>query len=368
MPEYYVGTLSGTSADGIDAVLVDFAEKKLKLIAAKTYPMPDAVRSEIRALSTPTDNEIERLGRLDITLGRLIAEAVNELLAESGVPASEVIAIGSHGQTLRHRPDADPPFTLQIGDPNSIAVRTGITTIADFRRMDMALGGQGAPLAPIFHDAHFRQEGLDIAILNLGGIANLTLLPGDLTGVVTGFDTGPGNCLMDDWILHIKGLQYDNNGTWAASGSPCPDLVAAWLSDDFFQLPPPKSSGREKFNTRWILETPGISEYAPEDVQASLVELTVSSISNDLEQLFDCCSVLLICGGGAHNPVLMDYLVRRLDGLNINSTAGYGVPPDWVEGCAFAYLARANLTDQKPSLQKITGATHIVPIGIRYRA
>jgi anhydro-N-acetylmuramic acid kinase len=339
MPEYYAGTLSGTSADGIDVVLVDFADVKPRLVAVRTYPMPDAVRSEVRALATPTDNEIERLGRLDVTLGRLIAESVNALLAEAGIAPGEVVAIGSHGQTLRHRPDADPPFTLQAGDPNTIAARTGITTVADFRRMDMALGGQGAPLAPAFHATILRELGNDRAVVNIGGIANLTQLPGNPAVPIYGYDIGPGNCLIDDWATLHLGTPFDQDGAWASSGTCLYPLLTQALNDRYFALSPPKSSGREYFNLKWLDQLTAGIDAKPADIQATLLELTATTIADAVKLALVNSGECLICGGGIHNKALMSRLRDLIPGP-VESTAIYGLDPDWVEATMLAWLAR----------------------------
>jgi anhydro-N-acetylmuramic acid kinase len=367
MAEYYVGTLSGTSADGIDVVLADFADEKPRLVAANTYPIPDTVRTEIRALSTPTDNEIERLGRLDVTLGRLIAAAVNELLAEAGVANSEVIAIGSHGQTLRHRPDADPPFTLQVGDPNTIAARTSITTVADFRRMDMALGGQGAPLAPVFHAALFQREGANLAILNIGGIANLTLLPGDRSGQVTGFDCGPGNCLMDEWTQKHLGLPYDRAGEWAAGGNVNWVLLQKLMKEPYFERPYPKSTGREIFNLTWLHKQLEPRNDSTRDIQATLAELTAFSVAHALRNCMPSCNAVYVCGGGSDNDFLMARLSANLEKMRIEKTTHLGMDPMWVEGSMFAWLARAHAEGTQIQISNITGAEHNYITGARYQ-
>ena len=366
MADYYVGTLSGTSADGIDAVLVDFAGETPRLIAARTAPMPDAVHREIRALAEPADDEIERLGRLDVMLGRLIAGAVNDLLTEAGVANREVVAIGSHGQTLRHRPDAEPPFTLQVGDPNTIAALTGITTVADFRRMDMALGGQGAPLAPLFHAAVFRRPGTDVAVLNIGGIANLTFLPGDPGREISGFDTGPGNCLMDEWILKNLGEHHDEEGAWAAGGKVIGEIVTGWLAEPYFRARAPKSTGREQFNLAWMRARADIDKHAARDVQASLVELTVSSIGEAIAQECPACEEVLVCGGGAYNAYLIERLAERLGDRRVASTSSRGIPPEWVEGCAFAYFASARMRGERLHPAAVTGATRDCQLGAVY--
>jgi anhydro-N-acetylmuramic acid kinase len=363
MAEYFIGTLSGTSADGIDIVLVDFAGGRPEIVSARSAPIPSPIRHEIRELSLPTHNEIERLGRLDVRLGRLIAWSINDLLNESGVSSSQVIAIGSHGQTLRHRPEADPPFTVQVGDPNTVAALTGITTVADFRRRDMALGGQGAPLAPFFHHAFFRQPGTDRAILNIGGIANLTSLPSDPSVAICGFDTGPGNCLMDEWIQETFGSEYDEHGSWAARGTAVRSLVSSLMEDAYFDLPTPKSTGREHFNLAWLRGRADIAELAPEDVQASLLQLTVSTIAHAIEIHIPECREVLVCGGGAYNRHLMQGLSRCIKNRQLQSTATYGIPPEWVEGCAFAYLARARLQGDILLLSEVTGAKYDGSIG-----
>jgi anhydro-N-acetylmuramic acid kinase len=318
--------------------------------------MPDAVRSEIRALSTPTDNEIERLGRLDVTLGQLIGKSVNALLSESGVANSEVIAIGSHGQTLRHRPDANPPFTLQAGDPNTITARTGITTVADFRRMDMALGGHGAPLAPIFHAAVFREFGTDIAVLNLGGIANLSILPGNPSEKVLGFDTGPGNCLMDEWSQESLSVDFDRNGEWASKGKPDVELLETLLMDKYFNQPTPKSTGREKFNLNWIRAHNDLNAYTPENLQATLAELTIRTILDALALVMPKCQKILVCGGGVENGYLMQRLSMHIKSAKVLATEHAGIHQDWIEAIMFAFLASCRMKHQDVNIMDITGS------------
>jgi anhydro-N-acetylmuramic acid kinase len=366
MPEYYVGTLSGTSADGIDVVLVDFAEAKPRLVAARTYPMPDAVRSEVRALSIPTDNEIERLGRLDVTLGRLIGDSVNTLLAEAGVAHGKVLAVGSHGQTLRHRPDADPPFTLQVGDPNTIAARTGIPTVADFRRMDMALGGQGAPLAPLFHAMAFRAPSVDRAVVNLGGIANVTLLPREETRPVTGFDTGPANCLLDEWSAQHLDAMYDEDGRWAASGEVIQPLLETLLGDPYFERPAPKSTGREVFDRHWLEERVRTTGARPEDVQATLLELSCRTIARALKASLPDCMEVIACGGGVRNARFMERLAEHVAPAKLGDTGSLGIDPEWVEGCAFAWLGKMRLKGTPAPASSVTGADGDAPLGAIY--
>jgi anhydro-N-acetylmuramic acid kinase len=285
MPDLFIGTLSGTSVDGIDAALVRFAPGPA-LVASHSLKFPEDLRRELLALGVPGANEIDRLGRADVRLGRLFAQAVNGLLQHAGIAPREIAAIGSHGQTIRHRPGGEAPFTLQIGDPSIIATDTGIPVVADFRRKDMALGGQGAPLVPAFHEAVFRQPGADRVIVNIGGIANLTVLPGDAARPLLGFDTGPGNTLLDGWCRRCLNEPMDRDGAFAASGRPHPVLLAALLGDAYFKQTPPKSTGPEYFSTDWLqrhLDTLG--PLAPADVQATLLELTARSIAEAIRHL-----------------------------------------------------------------------------------
>lgn len=353
----YLGLISGTSADGIDAALVRFSPRT-ELLAATTVAYPPALRDEVLALSQqPAGFSLDRFGELDALIGEAFAQAALALLAKAGFPASDVVAIGSHGQTLRHRPDGPQPFTLQVGDPHRIAERTGIVTVADFRRRDVAAGGQGAPLVPAFHAALFADAGEDRAVLNLGGIANLTLLPQQ--GEVRGFDTGPGNGLLDAWALRHRGLGYDTEGRFAAEGSPCDALVEACLRDAYFALPPPKSSGRDHFHLGWLdaqLQALGHS-LSPADVQASLVELSARSIANDLRRWQPRTRRVLACGGGVHNPVLMQALARAIAPASLQTTAAFGLDPDFVEAAAFAWLARETLAGRPGNLPSVTGAT-----------
>ncbi len=356
MSAYFVGTLSGTSADGIDVVLVELVDQKPALVAARTYPMPEAVRREVRALSTPTDNEIERLGRLDVTLGRLIAEAVNALLSETGIANDRVTAIGTHGQTLRHRPDADPPFTLQVGDPNTIATRTGILTVSDFRRKDMALGGQGAPLAPSLHGTLFRERDTDRAVVNIGGIANVTLLPREPARPATGFDSGPGNCLLDEWVQRHTGRPHDQDGAWAASGTVIEEVLRRLAEEPYFHASPPKSSGREVFNLDWAQRCAMLSGHAPQDVQATFAELTALTVAEAIHRSLPECNEVYLCGGGARNVDLTSRLQRRLGNTRLDDTRALGIDPDWVEGCLFAWLASLAVNERPLDTTGVTGA------------
>ncbi|GBE10022.1 anhydro-N-acetylmuramic acid kinase [bacterium BMS3Bbin12] len=371
MPEYYIGLMSGTSMDAIDAALVDL-EHAPALLATHRRVLPEDLRRDLRALAEGgIAQELECYGRLDATLGELFAEAARAVLREAGLGPDRVRAIGSHGQTVRHRPDGPHPFSLQIGDPNLIAERSGVTTVADFRRRDLAAGGQGAPLVPAFHDLVFRSPGEDRVVLNLGGIANVTCLPRTPDAPVTGFDTGPGNMLMDAWCMRHLGQPYDRDGAWAARGRVLETLLAAWLEEPFFARPPPKSTGREHFHLAWLEQTLtaiGSTPAAPEDVQATLCELTAASIARAVRQYAPATRRLLVCGGGAANRTLLERLRHRLPGCTVESTAAHGLDPQWVEAAAFAWLAQRTLAGAPGNLPAVTGARHPVILGAIYPA
>lgn len=361
--DLYVGLMSGTSADAVDLVLVDFSSELPRLIHSLSLPLDADVRAQIHALSTPGSNEIDRMGELDRQLGQLFAEATIQLLKDAGISKDQITAIGSHGQTIRHRPPGPTksPFTLQIGDPNVIAQFTGITTIADFRRRDMAAGGQGAPLVPAFHQAVFKDRMQNRAIVNIGGMANITWLPA--TGATMGFDTGPGNVLMDAWILEHKGLSYDRDGVWAASGQLDPVLLATLLQHPFFNQDPPKSTGREMFNLAWLTSLLDGFVARPQDVQATLLALTAKSIANDIRRLSTEPVQIFICGGGAYNGRLMQELQVLMPGSTVASSAQLGIAPNWVEAMAFAWLARQTLNRHCGNLCAVTGAKEEVILG-----
>lgn len=364
----FIGLLSGTSMDGIDAVLVDFSNHPARLIATHQEPIPNALQQQLRLLSQPGSNEIDRLGEADIQLGHLFAEAVDKLLCSAKITAEEVTAIGSHGQTIRHRPDNDFPFTLQIGDPNTLAHLTGIITVADFRRRDMAAGGQGAPLVPALHAALFRKTDRSRIILNIGGIANITLLPADSDLPVTGYDTGPGNTLMDYWSRQHLSKAFDTSGGWAATGRVDQNLLMQMLSDPYFTLTPPKSTGPEYFSPEWLLRHLSSQQRATQDVQATLLELTACSISQAIGQQGIEVNEVLVCGGGAHNQQLMSRLATHLKPITLHDTTEAGIEPDWVEALAFAWLARCTLNGLSGNLPEVTGADGAVILGGIYSA
>jgi len=361
--EHYIGLMSGTSLDGIDAALVSFTDDLPSLQHAINFPLDESVREEIRKLCAPGDNEIERLGQLDIHLGQNFAAAVQQLLTETNINATQVRAIGSHGQTIRHCPEQH--FTLQIGDPNTISELTGITTVADFRRRDIAAGGQGAPLVPAFHAALFGTlTDKPRVILNIGGMANVTLLPRG-NAPVTGFDTGPGNVLLDAWIQHQQQQSFDREGQWAASGTVHPPLLKALLEDRFFQLAPPKSTGRERFNFDWLQQQLDTLEddIPPADVQATLSELTASSIAEAVQKYAADTVELVVCGGGARNSDLMQRIATKLASARIKTSDDFGLAAEWVEAVAFAWLARQTLAGLPGNAPRATGARHPVVLG-----
>ncbi len=363
--DLYLGLISGTSADGIDAVLARF-EPRLHVVAAHTTPYPRAVRERVLALATSAAAiALDDYGCLDVQIGEAFAAAANGLLRQAGVDASTVAAIGSHGQTVRHRPDGAHPFTLQIGDPSVIAEHTGIATVADFRRADVAAGGQGAPLLPALHAAVFAHASISRAVLNLGGIGNLTILaPGE---DVLGFDTGPANCLLDAWAARHLGTSRDEGGTWARSGTAIPDLLADWLTEPYFAAPPPKSSGREVFNLDW-LDARLPANLAPVDVQATLLHLSARSIADALRAHGRGTREVYGCGGGVHNNALMDALRDELPDVHVDTTTALGLDPDYVEAVGFAWLARARIAGQPGNLPSVTGARGPRLLGAIYPA
>ena len=368
---YYIGLFSGTSADGIDAALVRFdggdnTPLHAELIAARTLPWQPDVRARLVWLGQGGAlDSLDELGELDAQVGEAFAEAALAILETAGIERSQVAAIGSHGQTVRHRPYVAHPFSLQIGDAARIVERTGITTIADFRRRDIAAGGHGAPLLPALHHALLHDPGEQRAVLNLGGIANLTLLPSD--GAVRGFDTGPANALMDLWCHEHTGRPYDEAGAWGATGQVDAALLERLLGDPWFAQPPPKSSGREHFQRKWL--APHLRSGAvPVDVQATLRELTARTIAEALHASQPDTQRVLVCGGGVHNPVLMETLRQVLPGVALASTAEFGLDPDHVEAMGFAWLARQTLAGKPGNLPTVTGAAGPRILGAIYPA
>lgn len=363
----FVGLMSGTSMDCIDATVVAFDSEQVKLINAVNFAIPASLRAELLELCAPGANEIERMGAADRQLGRIFAQATLQLLRDSDIETDRICAIGSHGQTIRHRPNqADNNFSLQIGDPNTIAELTGITTVADFRRRDIAANGQGAPLAPAFHHAVFASADTGRAIVNIGGIANVTLL--GRGEAPTGFDTGPGNVLMDAWIRQQRNRSFDGNGEWAASGRTIQALLNRLMNHPYLNKPAPKSTGREEFNLAWLHEQLRDTGYTAEDVQATLLDFTASTIAGEILRHSGDIQEIYICGGGACNSQLMRRLQTLLRPRRVATTAALGIPPEWVEGAAFAWLAKRTLEGLPGNLPSVTGADKAVILGAIYRA
>jgi anhydro-N-acetylmuramic acid kinase len=369
--ELYLGLISGTSADGIDAALVRFEDSPTglgcELVHGRTFAWDPALRAQWVALGQGADNvSLDGLGSLDGLAARAFADAASALLEEAGVPRGRVRALGSHGQTIRHRPHADPPFTWQLGDGNVIAERSGIDTVADFRRRDVAAGGHGAPLMPAFHAALLGSLQEDRAVLNLGGIGNFTLLP--RVGDVRGFDTGPANALMDAWCARHTGRAYDAGGAFAASGHVDAALLARLLAEPWFALAPPKSTGREQFHLDWLQARMGEVTISPADVQATLLELTARTVADALQITQPATRRVLVCGGGVHNAVLMARLAAHLPQAVVESTAAHGLDPDYVEAMGFAWLARETLAGRSGNLPAVTGAVGRRVLGVVYPA
>lgn len=364
MSDLYIGLMSGTSMDGIDATLVRFGEHSLELLGTHSHEYPHALRDALfAAIREPGLRNADDVPQLHREVGECFRDAALAVLQKARIDHAMVAAIGSHGQTICHEPDADEPFSLQIGDGALIAGGTGITTVNDFRRADIELGGQGAPLAPAFHEWLFRHAGVSRVVLNVGGIANVTVLPaGDAD--TTGFDTGPGNTLMDAWARQHLGEPFDRDGEWAAKGSIDFDLLERMLADEYFSMAPPKSTGFEYFNLDWLNEY-DVSGLDAADVQATLSMLTARSIADAVPA---GTSEVLVCGGGVHNCRLMHLLACELPDVEISSTADAGLHPDWVEAAAFAWLAMRNLHNLPGNLTPVTGASRPAVLGLAWPA
>jgi anhydro-N-acetylmuramic acid kinase len=361
----YLGLISGTSMDAIDAALVDFDVAPLRVIATSATAFDPALKRRMTALiDRAASVALDEVGQLDVELGRAFAQAALSLMHRAGVGSSRVTAIGSHGQTLRHRPDLATPFTWQIGDPNTLAEMTGISVVADFRRRDVAAGGQGAPLLPVFHDQVFRSDSEDRVIVNLGGIANITILSRDRS--VTGFDTGPANRLLDAWISLHEGKEFDAGGVWAAGGRIDDDLLSKLLDEPYLRLAPPKSTGRELFNLPWLQNKLGLFSRQPRDVQATLQQFTARSLADALRQYAPGAAVYL-CGGGAHNLSLLNAIAALIAPNRVTSTDALGLDPDYVEAIAFAWFAKRTLEGLTSSAGSVTGATGARILGGVYR-
>jgi anhydro-N-acetylmuramic acid kinase len=362
---FYLGLMSGTSMDAIDAALVDFDASPLRVIAACATPFEPELKRRIAAILDHADGvALDELGQIDVELAKSFAQASLSLLRSADLGPGCVSAIGSHGQTLRHRPDLPTPFTWQIGDPNTLTEMTGITVAADFRRRDVAAGGQGAPLLPVFHDHVFRSDSEDRVICNIGGIANITILRRDMP--VTGFDTGPGNRLLDAWISLHQRREFDADGAWAGSGTCDDTLLEQLLDEPYFALAPPKSTGRELFNMPWLNSKLGLFARRPEDVQATLQQFTAATVAAAVRR-YAPGAALYICGGGAHNSALLEAIDQGVASNPVATTAALGLDPDFVEAIAFAWFAKRTLEGLTSSAGSVTGARGARILGGVYR-
>jgi len=359
----FIGMISGTSRDGVDTALVSLEDDQPRLLDSLCLPYPpdlaDSLKDMIEAGQRPAANELQKT---DDRLGDFFSQAVQALLERAGIESSAVTAIGSHGQTIWHDPGGTNPESIQLGNPQRIAGNTGILTIGDFRRADIEAGGQGAPLAPLLHRALFKPESGTRVILNLGGIANISIL--NSGGSVSGFDTGPANCLLDGWIREQRGEPYDRDGAWSASGAVNKILLGKLLMDPWFRKPPPKSTGVEHFNLQWLKQQVLVNSIDPRDVQATLAQLTASTVASAIAP--SSPSDILVCGGGVHNTDLLCRLQDLLPGIPVLSTAKKGLHADWVEAVLFAWLARERLAGNAQDTRKITGAKQPVLLGQIY--
>ncbi len=365
--QLFIGIMSGTSLDGVDVALCAFegANKKTncQLIATHFLPYPDTLKLELLALHEPAHNELEAACILGCRLAHLYADAVNALLKSAHKKASDITAIGCHGQTVRHRPELG--FTLQIGNNALLAELTGISVVGDFRSRDIAAGGQGAPLVPAFHQALFGSKQVNRALINIGGIANITYL--GKNGSVLGFDSGPGNMLLDSWTKLKIGKAYDADGAWAATGVVHESLLFDMLAEPYFALPPPKSTGRDLFNDHWLKQHQLYPHLQPQDVARTLVALTAHSIHNALSKCGDIDEVYL-CGGGAHNALLKNSLQALLGKVAVHNTSKLGIDVDWLEAVAFAWLAKQTIDNKPSNLPTVTGAKGLRVLGSVYPA
>ena len=351
----FVGVMSGTSVDGLDVALLDVDTGTPRIVAGDTVPLPDRLATALTSLATPGSNEIVRMGDADAALGEFIGRTVVACLDRWGVSPRDVRAIGCHGQTIRHHPEAPTPFTVQIGDPNRIAEVTGIDVVADLRRRDLAAGGEGAPLAPLFHEALFRDSVQHRIVVNIGGIANATMLPAASTSIL-GFDTGPGNALLDAWTRHCLSTPFDHDGAWAASGESQPRLLEVLQADAFVARQPPKSTGKETYNFDYVVAACRRDDLEPADVQATLAEFTAWSIATAVRRWGPSEGDLLVCGGGRRNTHLMARLTANLDGYRVVACDELGVDGDALEAAAFAWFAHHRLEGLAGNAPAVTGA------------
>jgi len=365
----YIGLMSGTSLDAIDASLVDISNNQTVLKNSVSHTIPSVLKQKIlKLISAKGEDTIDLLGEVDAQLGILFADACNQLIKDSSLNAKDIKAIGSHGQTIRHRPENELAFSLQIGDASRIAELTGITTVTDFRRRDIAAGGQGAPLVPAFHRAIFHSENEHRCIVNIGGMANISYLPKNNKKNTSGFDTGPGNVLLDSWCQQQTGKPYDKNGDWARSGNVSKKLLGSMLEDTYFSQSAPKSTGREHFNSDWLDRHINSNSEPAENIQASLTDLTAKTIVDAIETYFPETERLIVCGGGSYNHYLNERLSHFANNKPVQSSSYFGMAPDWVEAAAFAWLAHCTLNNITANEPAVTGAHSRVVLGAIYPA
>jgi anhydro-N-acetylmuramic acid kinase len=363
MRNLYIGLMSGTSMDGIDAALVDI--NTLCLIDSYYFEYDASIKTSLKKITQSKTITLDEYSFLDKKLGSLFAHAANILIKKSQIEKSSIRAIGSHGQTIKHAPNAKKPYTVQIACPSTIAYETGIDVVADFRQKDLCNGGQGAPFAPIFHQLLFHDATKNRALVNLGGISNISFIA--KSGNVFGFDTGPGNCLMDLWVNTHLANSYDCKGLWAKKGKVSDIALTQLLDDPYFTLQAPKSIDKEYFSLSW-LESKQVKDYEPEDIQATLLELTVQTISSAINDYFSQCDELIVCGGGVHNEWLMKRLTNMLSPINVFSMAHFGINADFIEAMMFAWLAHKTIVHEKIDLTSITGSNGPVILGGIYNS
>lgn len=371
MTALFIGLMSGTSLDGVDGVLVDFSTTPLTVRAHASGTLAPVLKAELLALNQPGANELHRAALAANALMRVYADVVRQLLSIASVPPSQITAIGAHGQTVRHQPQMHDAtgYTLQLANPALLAELTGIDVVADFRSRDVAAGGQGAPLVPAFHQAVFGKAGHTMAVLNIGGMANLTVLGPAQAEDVLGFDCGPGNALMDAWCQRHRGLPFDADGAWAATGRVQADFLNTMLVEPFFALPPPKSTGRDLFSPDWLdRQLSGFADVAPVDIQATLTELTANTCATSVKNHGLHSKQLIVCGGGAFNAHLMARLQALLPDVAVKPSDAHGLPAQQVEATAFAWLARKMIRREALSLQSITGTRGARVLGALYPA
>ncbi len=377
MSDFYIGLMSGTSLDGADGVLVDFSGTAPRVVASATEPFEAGFRQELLALNSPGANELHRAALAGNQVAAVYARVVQSLLdaaASQGIDKAQVRAVGAHGQTVRHQPASavspvEQAYTLQLNNPSRLAELTGLDVVADFRSRDVAAGGQGAPLVPAFHQGVFGRLDASVVALNLGGIANLSILPAGGQGPVLGFDCGPGNALMDAWCQQHTGQAFDAGGAWAASGQLLPALLDRLMAEPYLQLPPPKSTGRDLFSLAWLKhQLAPFTAARPQDVQCTLAEFTAAACIADIERHARDCAALIVCGGGAFNSHLMQRLQAGLPWLQVSSSDQHGLPPLQVEAAAFAWLARQTVLRRPGNLPSVTGAAGLRVLGAIYPA